>query len=80
MELWVHKSLSIHVGANLGPTHTHECARLYSERRHGCSADAKGGQTGQGDRSDRFAGEERRSPTNARPGRTPSGQAHVGLF
>jgi hypothetical protein len=52
----VHTIPGLSVGANLGPTH--ECARSRSERRHKCSADAQGGQTGQGDRSDRFAGEE----------------------
>ena len=31
MELWVHKSLSIHVGANLGPTHTDALERAASD-------------------------------------------------
>jgi hypothetical protein len=60
-EVMLHES----VGANLGQTD--ERARSRSERRHRCGADAQGGQTGQGDRSDWFADEEWRSPTNARP-------------
>ena len=31
MELWVHKSLSIHVGTNLGPTHTNAHDRAASD-------------------------------------------------
>ena len=66
------------VGASLGPTHE----RTYRAASDGtiCSADAQTGQTGRGNRSDQFAGAERRNPMNARPGGTPSGQTRVGLF
>ena len=45
-----------------------------------CSAAAPTGQTGMVDQSDRSRwGQPDKNPTNARLGRTPSGQAHLGL-
>jgi len=62
------------VGANLGPTH--ERARSRGARRGSMQHLLR--------RAVRpvrpVAGVKRLSPTNASPGGTPSGQAHVGLF
>ena len=65
----------ITVGAKLGPTH--DCARTHAARRSSMQLSYAG-------RSDQsrgpVAGEDRRRPTNARPGGTPSGQARTELF
>ena len=44
-----------------------------------CSASTRSGQTGLVAGQTGFAGEPDEDPTNARPGGTPSGQAHLGL-
>ena len=63
--------------ANSGPTYdrTRTCStqRLFLQRLREIRSDRFGG------RSVRFAGEPDEDPTNARPGETPSGQAHLGL-
>ena len=59
-------------------TRSHQHVRHDEEL--GAAPPTHGGQTGQGDRSDRLAGRTSKDPTNARPGGTPSGQAYAGVF